>query len=317
MKKVERIPNIHNNVFIKTFLDPENVRGLLQIALPEQIRNIINFSEIKIDPTSYISDEIKGYFSDVVVKTRVKTYEQKESKADIYILVEHKSTAENTVLIQVLKYMYLEWQKDIDKKKHLRVIIPMIFYHGKEKWKVPRSFVEQFKVNDSIKEFLLNYKYVLFDTKDWDFMDEANQGLKNNVFLLTALVLMKNAFNEDVASVKEIFKFWNEKGFTKDIDKMVFFLLYISATKDISPEKLKKMLEESNIKGGDIMPSLAQRWMDEGRKKGIETIVSRMYQKGISIEEIVDYSGISKKEIKIMINSSNSSKSKDKNEPHQ
>ena len=239
MKKVERIPNIHNNVFIKTFLDPENVRGLLQIALPEQIRNIINFSEIKIDPTSYISDEIKGYFSDVVVKTRVKTYEQKESKADIYILVEHKSTAENTVLIQVLKYMYLEWQNDIDKKKHLRVIIPMIFYHGKEKWKVPRSFVEQFKVNDSIKEFLLNYKYVLFDTKDWDFMDEANQGLKKNVFLLTALVLMKNAFNEDVASVKEIFKFWSEKGFTKDIDKMVFFLLYISATKDISPEKLK------------------------------------------------------------------------------
>jgi hypothetical protein len=143
--------------------------------------------------------------------------------------------------------MYLEWQKDIDQNRPLRVIIPLIFYHGKEKWKVPRSFVEQFNVNDEIKEFLLNYRYVLFDTEDWNFLDEANQELKNNVFLLTALVLMKSAFNEDMETIKAIFRLWHEKGFTKDKEKVMYFLLYVSYIRDMSLEELKKTLEESDI----------------------------------------------------------------------
>ncbi len=39
---------------------------------------------------------------------------------------------------------------------------------------------------------------------------------------------------------------------------------------DISPEKLEKMLEKSHINGGDIMPTLAQRWVEQGFEKGIE-----------------------------------------------
>jgi predicted transposase/invertase (TIGR01784 family) len=49
---------------------------------------------------------------------------------------------------------------------------------------------------------------------------------------------------------------------------VVFFLTYLTETKDIKPEKLKEMLEESKIEGGDIMPTLAERWKNEGRNEG-------------------------------------------------
>jgi predicted transposase/invertase (TIGR01784 family) len=297
MMKIESGHNIHNNLFIKAFSDAENVKVFLKMALPEPIKNAIDFSTIEIDFTTYISDEIKDHYSDIVVKTRMKTEDQKEIHLDIYILVEHKSDAKNKYLVQVLKYMYLEWQKDIDQNRPLRVIIPMIFYHGKEKWKVPRSFVEQFNVNDEIKEFLLNYRYVLFDTEDWNFFDEANQELKKNVFLLTALVLMKSAYNEDMETIKAIFRLWHEKGFTKDKEKVIFFLLYVSYIRDMSLEELKKTLEESEIKGGDLMPSLAQRLKDEGKKEGNLKTARELVKNGVDIDIIAKSTGLPREEI--------------------
>ncbi len=120
---------------------------------------------------------------------------------------------------------------------------------------------------------------------------------------------MKSAFKKDLETIKKIFKFWHEKGFTKDKDKMLFFLLYISATKDISQETIKKIFEESKIKGGDIMPTLAQRWIEQGKqegiqvgeKKGISKVVLNMHRKKVNIEEIRDYTGLSKEEIEKII----------------
>jgi predicted transposase/invertase (TIGR01784 family) len=180
-----------------------------------------------------------------------------------------------------------------------------VFYHGKEKWNIPRSFIGQFDVSDEIKKFLLNYRYVLFDTRDWDFRDKRNEELKDNVFLLTALALMKSAGNEEFEPVHEIFKFWHEKGFTREKDKILFFLMYISETKDIDPDKLKKILEDTKIRGGDIMPTLAQRLRDEGKeqwmKEGKIEAARRMLNDNVSIENIVKYTGLTEQEVRALM----------------
>ncbi|MFC2141281.1 Rpn family recombination-promoting nuclease/putative transposase [Acidobacteriota bacterium] len=298
--------NIHNNLFIKTFPDPENVKVFLKMALPESITSMIDFSEIDIDFTTYISDEIKDYYSDIVIKTLLRTGDNRTILLDIYILIEHKTEAKNKSLVQILKYLYFEWQKDVDQKRPLRVIIPLIFYHGEDPWNVPRSFVDQFDVSDDIKEFLLNYRYILFDTKDWDFLADTNRELKDNVFLLTSLVLMKSAYNDDMETVKAIFKLWHEKGFTKNKEMMIFFLMYVSYIRDIPLDQLEKTLEKCNIEGGDIMASLAQRLLDEGKEKGIKEekreTARRMLNADFPIEDIVKYTGLTEQEVKKLLN---------------
>lgn len=180
-----------------------------------------------------------------------------------------------------------------------------------------KSFVEQFAVSNGIKKFLLDFPYVLFDTKDWNFREEKNGGLSDNVFLLTAVTLMKSAFNEDFEVIREIFKFWHESGFIRERENMLFFLAYLSETKDIDPEKLKKILEESQIDGGDIMQTLAQRLRDEGRyegrnegrNEGLETgkkegkleTARRMLNEDFSIEQIVRLTGLTEEEVKRLL----------------
>ena len=153
--------------------------------------------------------------------------------------------------IQVLKYMVFEWEKDYNNNKQPRVIIPVVFYHGADHWKIPRSFAEQFDVDDEVKPFLLDYRYVLFDTNPWDFRDESNKELKENVFLFTSMVLMKAAYKNDTEAIQEIFNFWYDKGFIENVDIVLFFLGYISHTHDITRDKLKKMLDKSKIDGGE------------------------------------------------------------------
>jgi predicted transposase/invertase (TIGR01784 family) len=294
--------NIHNNIFIKTFSDPENMKILLKMALPKAIVRAIDFSEMNIDFTTYVSDDIKDYYSDIVVKTRMKTSDGESIPLDIYILVEHKTEAKNKSLVQILKYLYHEWQKDVDQKKSLRVIIPLVFYHGKDPWNVPRSFVDQFDVSDEIKEYLLNYRYILFDTKDWDFLAEENRELRDNVFLFTSLLLMKSAYNEDMEAVKAIFKLWHEKGFISNKEKVIFFLIYVAYIRDIPLEQLGKTLEECKIEGGDMMQTLARQLKKEGKKEEKIETAKRMLLNDFSMEQVITVTGLTEKEVKALMN---------------
>ena len=135
-------------------------------------------------------------------------------------------------------------------------------------------------------------------------------------------------------SILEIFKFWHEKGFTADKDKVMFCMTYISETKEIDQDKLKKILEESSINGGDIMPTLAQRLREEGMQMGIEKGMQKGIQKGIqkgmqqgkqegrqeakietakqmlldkmSIKIVAKYTGLKEKELKALLHNNES-----------
>ncbi len=322
MTKTDKIKKKHDKMFAKTFGSTANTKAFLEMALPEMFLEAVDLSKLKIDKTRYVDDRFKDLFTDMVFKTKMKRHstpaapgpgKAKEIAVDIYILFEHKSFRDEAILIQLLCYMYLMWQRDLDAKRPLRVIVPFIFYHGKAKWDIPRNFNEQFDVSDEMREFLLNYRYILFDTADWNFQDERNAGLRDNVFLLTALAVMKSAFNNDIDAIREIFNLWQEKGFTNDKEKALFFLAYISETKDLSRDKLEKLLEESKIDGGDIMLTLADRLRKEGEERGekrgekigekrgmekkAKETARNLFELGIDIDKISKATGLKKEEL--------------------
>jgi len=307
----DTINNVHDKMFRKTFGNLKNSRGFLSIALPKPLQNAIDLSELEIDDSQYVDDRFKDSFSDIVVKAKMKSRSNQSHTlpVDIYFLFEHKCYKDKAIFIQLLLYMYLMWQKDLDENKPPRVIIPLVFYHGKESWDIPHSFKDQFDVSDEVKGFLMDFRYVLFDTKNWDFDDERNAEMKDNVFLLTSLALMKSAFNDDLESMIEIFKFWHQMGFVSNLDKVLFFLAYITETKDINQDQLKKILEESKIDGGEIMPTLAQRWRDEGRQEGWQKgekegkmmTAKELIKRGVDINIIADATGFSIDELEKLV----------------
>jgi predicted transposase/invertase (TIGR01784 family) len=305
-KRIDEIARINDKTFKKIFKNIKNTKDFLKKALPPEIKQRLDFSSINIDPTNYVSNEFKEGYSDILVKAKMKSRAGVKIPADIYFILEHKTEGKVKIFIQILKYMWFAWEEDVNANKPPRVIIPIIFYHGKEKWKVPGSFLEQFDVDEEVKKFLLDFRYILFDTNTWDFRDESNRELRDNVMLFTTLVLMKSMLTNDRQAILEIFKFWYEKGFTGNKEMAIFFMRYIAHTHKIKMVQLNQMLEESKIEGGDLMQTLAQQLKKEGIKEGkkeekLET-AKRMLLNNFSVEQVISVTGLTEKEVKTLIN---------------
>ena len=313
MKKIDRI----RDKFFKVILsDTRNTKPILRLLLPEPIKNSMDWSQITMDPTDYVSKRYREGYSDIVAKTKMKNDRDEILNMDIYFLFEHKSTNEKDTPIQILNYKHLAWAKDISEGKPLRVIIPIVFYYGQEKWTVPLQFIDHFKVVNDVKPYLLDFQYILFDATKWNFKEEKHQELKDNVFLLTALALMKSSANEDMESIREIFRFWVERGFLDEKENIMSFMMFISETKQVEMDDLIKLLEETNMDGGDIMLTLADKLRKEGKKEGrlegrqegkqegrqetIWEIIKNAFDMGLPLKAIEKLTGIPAEQINHM-----------------
>jgi hypothetical protein len=141
------------------------------------------------------------------------------------------------------------------------------------------------KSAENIKQYLLDFKYVLFDAGRWNFRDEKYNDVRKNVFMFSGMVLMKSAYRNDFNTIREILELWHEKGFSKDKETLKVFLLYITQTQEIKYNQLEKILEESKIDGGEIMQTLAQELENKGILIGEERGVRIGEERGVRIGE--------------------------------
>ena len=59
------------------------------------------------------------------------------------------------------------YREQIRQEKEPTLVVPVLFYHGREKWSSPVSFLDTFKLPEGAKEILkenvLNFSYCIFD----------------------------------------------------------------------------------------------------------------------------------------------------------
>ena len=269
--------NIHNDFFISIIKNRENAIDFLSGVLPDKILKEIDFNYLDFDDTAYIQNRFKDLFSDIVIKTKINN-----KNTDIFVLIEHKSTApdDKALFLQTLNYIYSMLELDFNNKKDFRIIIPLVFYHGERKWKIPRYFLDLYDVTDDIKPFLLNFSYLLYDTIDFD--DNNTEKFHNNLILISSLIGLKTAFKRnDVESIKKIINNLNKLGLLTEIGRIEMFLIYILKTKDIEEQQIIEILSTYNNEGGNTMETLADYFMQKGMEQGILQGIEQGMQQGM------------------------------------
>jgi predicted transposase YdaD len=104
----------------------------LKHVVPEEIVMGLDFSSLTPDKTSYIDEELKEYCSDVVYRCKYNG----SSSIQIVLLFEHKSYVPDYPHLQLFKYLLKIWETTLKQEKKLVAVLPLIFYHGKDKWEV-------------------------------------------------------------------------------------------------------------------------------------------------------------------------------------
>lgn len=86
---------------------------------------------------SFVDAALKDFFSDRLFELTLKSGDS----LFVYCLVEHKSSPEPRVALQVLRYLVEVWEQLARRTKgQLPQVVPMLVYHGERPWALAPSF---------------------------------------------------------------------------------------------------------------------------------------------------------------------------------
>jgi len=275
--------NPHNALFVKTFSIRSEAKAFVQQFLPKWISESIDYRSFKQDNTSYITDELKEYFSDIVYEAK---WNNKEAGIKISFLLEHKSFVPTNIFIQLNKYLTEGYQKQYTDKKNkkLTIIIPVIIYHGKQKWH-QRTFPEYFDLPDELLiRYIPSYMYELVDLNK--IPDEWIFKLSFGHFLKSAFLVFKHQHDKKFLHQfqQKIFIFVDKEP-DKERVRLFFIslLTYIFSVFQFSEKEANEYFKKLNIPDmvDYVKGSLYDQWVTEGIEKGLEQGIEKGLERGL------------------------------------
>jgi predicted transposase YdaD len=144
-----KIQNPHDKFFKETFSNVAVAKDFMNNYLPQSIINIIDINTLEPQKDSFINEELQEVFSDMLFRVNINKRE-----GYIYFLFEHKSYTSKNISFQLLKYMLEIWEAKVKKEdtNELPVVIPLVIYHGKDKWNIKTSLGEMIKGYEDLPE---------------------------------------------------------------------------------------------------------------------------------------------------------------------
>ncbi len=185
----KNLANSHDKFFKNLFSRKKEVKEFIIKTLPKELVKNINLKTLKLDNSEYVDEQLKSSYSDVVYNCLYG----ENTKIKISILFEHKSYPEKYPHLQLLRYMLNLWQTQIKQKQDLTPVIPIIFYHGQQKWN-KKTFEDYFyNIDNELRRFIPEFDYQLIDPSNYS--DLEIKKLFESLELQIGLLLLKNIFD--------------------------------------------------------------------------------------------------------------------------
>ncbi len=282
----EIINNEHDKTYRNVLSDLDEAVEIINEALKLKGNNKIKEEEIERYNNSFITNQYKNRQADIVYKLKTN---------NTFFLIEHQSKQDYSMPFRLQEYK-LEIAKSAINIKKLKtkgydipVVIPIVVYTGSNQWKASLN-LEQIK-DERLKNIDLG-KYNVVDMNKY-----TKEELLNNKHLIYKVFLMEK--EKDKTKIIETLK----KAMTtleKSKKQKLVDILIATQRGKIDKDEIKKLTE--GMQGGEehmirALDIIREDGIKIGRKEGIRIILTNMSKKGLKIEEIMEITGLSKKEI--------------------
>ena len=192
------------------------------------------------------------------------------------------------------------WDINLEDKEPLSIVIPVLVYHGKQKWHKKTMSTHFGNVPELLKGFIPEFEYLLADLSKYSD-EEIRTGLFTRVPLIIATSILKHIFNNK--QFETIFKgLVNEESAFLSKSSGLRFLkmvsLYILQSTKIPVDNYISLLQEVSDEAGEVGMTTAELLKKEGKIEGktegkIEA-VEKMLENGFDWDTIVKITGISR-----------------------
>ncbi len=267
--------NPNDKFFKAAFADIETARGFLQHYLPEEVKKQIDLTTLETTQGSYVDRELKESHTDLLLRADIAG-----RKGYVYLLIEHKSYSHKSVILQLLKYMVKIWEKELEEKKKLSVIIPIVVYHGEERWGVEgrlSGLIEGYaELPETLQKYIPDYAYELHDLTSEEEGERIEPGeVKMTVYLFRAVVAPDR--EREMRCIIEAMQALKEASGRRDIEDLIdlCFRYLLSLNLRIELEELVEIASRISEERGEQIMTLAERLIDKGMQKGIASGVEK------------------------------------------
>lgn len=159
----------HDALFKAVFSYPEHARGALRPIVPVAMAEALDWSTLALQPGSFVDPDLNPSHADLLFASAWRG----GAEALVYVLFEHQSTSDRWMPLRLLRYMIRIWEHWLDDHKQakaLPAIVPIVFYHGDERWSAARTFDALLDLPEAVRpalaEYLVRFAYVLDDLSD-------------------------------------------------------------------------------------------------------------------------------------------------------
>ncbi len=289
----KKITNIHDKFFKKIISDKEVAIHFFDTFLPVDTRKKMVLSTLEYQDTTYIDEKLGINFADAVFTCET----EKDNQVKVVILIEHKSYVDKNTPIQVLYYIASALMQQVIRKEDLQVIIPVVFYHGKQKWEY--ISLENLFESDFLR-YIPSFETIFVDL--YRISDE-NLSMIRNAFLSSILLTQKYCREPQVLAdnLVSIFNALNPRQRNLFYPLTVYFISLVKLDKNDIFEKINtlpsKIKNEIMSTYDMILDEGLQKGLQKGLKEGLQKVVVNGYQKGLSIELLASMTELSKEEV--------------------
>ncbi|KEY40316.1 ISNCY family transposase (plasmid) [Pantoea agglomerans] len=126
-KKKNRTPTPHDATFRQFLTHPDVARDFMELHLPAELRAICDLRTLKLESGSFVEDDLRQYFSDVLYSLKTTAGE-----GYVHVLIEHQSSPDKHMAFRLMRYAVAAMQRHLEAgHKKLPLVIPVLFYTGK------------------------------------------------------------------------------------------------------------------------------------------------------------------------------------------
>ena len=161
----------------------EHLRGLM-LFLSGEIVEHLDFDQAKRAPRSYLDATLRDSISDIVFTVPFRDAPN-DDVVTIYILIEHQSTVDRMMGLRLHSYMYQIWNDQLEEQQKAKVpvsqqrlspILPIVFYTGGRRWKIPVTLNAVMDVPELMTRFVPTFDILFLNVQftDVDVFLEQN-----------------------------------------------------------------------------------------------------------------------------------------------
>jgi len=265
----------HDKFFKEAFSRIDIVSDFLQVYLPAEIANKLDFRSLRRENDSYTDEQLGEHFADLVFSGMFGNQSLK-----ITLLLEHKSYTENYPHFQLNRYMLNIWEHQVKQKTLLTPVLPIILYHGKTSWQ-KRSMQTYFlQFEPELKPFLPDFEYVLIDLTT---IETKLPQLHSDLARLTGLLLQYSRHKRDLVRVLETYAQIIQNLVTSPTGRIFVetTFIYLNWSSPLTTTEVISIFSRISTEAGTIAMSAAQKLINEGIEKGLEQGIEQGIEKGI------------------------------------